>query len=314
MQMKQQSLDYIGLIEGTDKTSLANDYLRHYERILGFFRNDPIQLLEVGVAEGASLRTWEKFFSRATIIGVDNNPACRVFAQGRVQVEIGSQADPAFLSMLAAKYDPTVIIDDGSHQSAHVFLTFAHLFPILRPGGIYILEDLYLHHGGHASSFHAQGGITPTEYMAQAAIRIASQYVEPECDAAARELVRMIDRIEFIPRAIAIHKCNQIDIRQRLDYLFGAAQQADQALNWFHLSLVLMDNGELERGEFAAQRAVTLAPDRVACWPRLADAQARRGKLSAAMETLREGIRRDPDNAALQATLADFSARLAAAG
>ena len=93
--------------------------------------------------------------------------------------------------------------------------------------------------------------------------------------------------------------------------MFEAAQQADQALTWFHLSMMLMNHGELERAEYAAQRALTLEPHRVAHWPRLADAQARRGKLAEAIETLREGIRRDPGNDSLRSTLSGLEARLA---
>jgi tetratricopeptide (TPR) repeat protein len=312
--MDRQPLDYIGLLEGTDKTSLANDYLRHYERVLDRYRDTPVELLEIGVAEGASLRTWNRFFPLGTITGVDNNPAARPHAGGRVAVEIGSQADPEFLSALAARHRPDVIIDDGSHQSAHVFLTFEHLFPCLRPGGIYIIEDVYLHHGVYVANYHAGGGVTPTEHFAAMAVRLASGHIESACTEADRSVLLAIDRIEFIPRAIIVHKRDADDLRKRLDYLFQAAQQADQSLTWFHLSMVLMNHDDLERAEHAAQRALTLAPDRVAHWPRLADAQARRGKLAEAIETLREGIRRDPGNASLQSTLTGLEARLAATG
>jgi hypothetical protein len=308
----KMSLDYIGILEGTDKTSLSADYLRHYERILGKLRIEPIQLLEIGVAEGASLRTWERFLPFATIIGVDNNKGCLRFAGDRVTVEIGSQADPKFLSALAAKYQPSVIIDDGSHQSAHVFLTFEHLFPSLLPGGIYVIEDVYLHHGVYAQNYHVQGGITPVDYLSAIAGRVTSGHVESSSDAATERLVESIERIEFIPRAIVIHKHDKGDARGRLDYLFDAAKQADQFLTWYHLSEVLINNNDLDRAEFAAQRALTLRPDRVAHWPRLAYVQAKLGKVAEAIETLREGIRRDPGNGSLQSTLAGLEARLAA--
>jgi len=305
-----QSLDHIGILEGTDKTSLANDYLRHYERVLSGFRNVPIQLLEVGIAEGASLRTWERFLPSATIIGVDIHTGCRRFAGGRIAVEIGSQADPEFLATMAAKYQPTVIIDDGSHQSAHVFLTFERLFPALRPGGVYIIEDVHLHHGICAPKYHAQGGITPTDYLAEIGRQLSTGDLDTGSADATKRLIGAIDRIEFIPRAVVIYKRDEDDIKTRLDYLFNAAQQADQPLTWFHLSRVLMDNGDLARAEFTVQRAITIAPDRVAHWPRLADVQARRGKLAEAIETLREGIRMDPANASLRSTLARLEGRL----
>src|ERR1700689_2317154 len=129
--MADQPLDTIGILEGTDKTSLGHDYLRHYQRIFADIRNDPVQLLEIGIAGGASLRTWARFFPRATIVGVDIDAACRRFAGDRITVEIGSQGDPLFLAELARKYQPDIIIDDGSHLAGDILLTFDRLFPAL---------------------------------------------------------------------------------------------------------------------------------------------------------------------------------------
>ncbi|MFO1026679.1 MAG: hypothetical protein U1E70_16025 [Acetobacteraceae bacterium] len=128
------SLDLIGVREGTDKSSLDGDYLRHYERILGHLRDKPLQVLEIGVASGASLRVWSQFFRMGTFVGIDIGESCRTFANDRVTIEIGSQADAKFLNELAKRYQPDVIIDDGSHRSADIFLTFHHLFPTLRKG------------------------------------------------------------------------------------------------------------------------------------------------------------------------------------
>ncbi len=310
--MNQHSLDYIGIMEDTDKTSVGNDYLRHYERVVSHFRDDPIVILEIGVAEGASLRTWERFFPRATIIGADNNDKCLAYAGGRIKVEIGSQGDPDFLTALGAKYSPTIIIDDGSHQSAHVFLTFEHLFGCLLPGGIYIMEDLYLHNGAHAPKFHSQGGATPSDYLSIVARGLAARYLEPDADPATRQIASSIDRIEFISGAIIVQKRATEFTQSKLDDWFEAATIADKPHIWFHLSLILMNHNDLTRGEFAAERALAISPDRVAFWPRLADAQARRGKFALAAETLREGIRRDPTNESLQSTLANIEGKLGA--
>jgi hypothetical protein len=91
-------LDELGLLEGTDKNALTNDYLRHYERAVGTLRDEPITLLEIGVERGGSLRTWLKYFTRATIVGVDIKPECTKFATDRCVVEIGSQPNAAILS------------------------------------------------------------------------------------------------------------------------------------------------------------------------------------------------------------------------
>ena len=61
-----------------------------------------------------------------------------------MKIHIGSQADPAALDeWISQVTDPIdLIIDDGSHIMEHLKTSFFHLFPKLRSGGIYVLEDL----------------------------------------------------------------------------------------------------------------------------------------------------------------------------
>src|SRR5438445_13894138 len=47
------------------------------------------------------------------------------------------------LAELASKERPLdIIIDDGSHASVHQHLTLGVLFPSLKPGGLFVIEDL----------------------------------------------------------------------------------------------------------------------------------------------------------------------------
>ena len=65
-------LDIISVIEGTDKSSAIShswDYLRHYQRLLERWRDEPINLVEIGVQGGFSLKVWQAYFTRATIVG-----------------------------------------------------------------------------------------------------------------------------------------------------------------------------------------------------------------------------------------------------
>src|SRR6266576_2946332 len=73
-EIKPTPLDWMGIAEGTDKSSLGGDYLRHYEERFGKLRDAELNLIEIGVLDGASLRMWVKFFSKAQIVGVDINP------------------------------------------------------------------------------------------------------------------------------------------------------------------------------------------------------------------------------------------------
>lgn len=132
-------LDVLGALNGTDKSSsvsFAWDYLRHYEELFGRWRHSEINVIEIGVLDGSSLRMWLQFFDLAKIIGIDIEPECRKFAQGRAVIKIGSQEDPGFLHGVAAEYPPTIVIDDGSHLAHHMIASFEALFPSLLPGGV----------------------------------------------------------------------------------------------------------------------------------------------------------------------------------
>jgi hypothetical protein len=144
-------LDVLGVLDGVDKASLRGggssswDYLRHFAPVLQQYQHQAINVLEIGVASGASLNLWLRYFSKATIIGVDIDPACASFSRERVRVEIGSQDDKEFTARVARAYPPTVVIDDGSHVGHHIICSFEVLFPLLTPGGTYIVEDLAFH-------------------------------------------------------------------------------------------------------------------------------------------------------------------------
>jgi len=133
---------------GTDKAISNSDYIKRYEHHLISLRHKPISLLEIGVGEGKSLRTWEEYFDNdnTTITGFDNDLNCfKLTFSSKVTLMFGDQGSLPSLKEIEGKYD--IIIDDGSHKVTHQILTFETLFPRLNSGGIYVVEDL------HTSSF-----------------------------------------------------------------------------------------------------------------------------------------------------------------
>jgi hypothetical protein len=114
----------------------AHDYMSFYEYMLPT-RDTEFTLAEIGIAEGASLVMWREYFPNAKICGLDIRPAA---VPGCITVQ-GDQSDPVDLLKLPSA---DVIIDDGSHlfrdQLISLYTLFRHR---LRPGGIYIIEDLH---------------------------------------------------------------------------------------------------------------------------------------------------------------------------
>jgi mycinamicin biosynthesis methyltransferase MycE-like protein len=135
---------------GSDKWGQTHWFTQHYERHFGPLRDAPLRLLEIGVggygdeqSGGGSLKMWRRFFRRATIFGLDVFDKSELNGP-RLQVLRGDQNDPAELAALAEEYGPfDIVIDDGSHINEHVLTSFRALFPYLRNGGFYVIEDLW---------------------------------------------------------------------------------------------------------------------------------------------------------------------------
>lgn len=124
-------------------------YAPHYQRHLEPFRDREIALLEIGVggyddprAGGESLRMWKAYFPQARVFGLDLYDKSAL-EEPRIRIFQGSQDDPAVIERVVAETGPLdVVIDDGSHYVPHVLRSFELLFPHVREGGVYAVEDL----------------------------------------------------------------------------------------------------------------------------------------------------------------------------
>ncbi len=120
-------------------------YLPLYDRYLTAWRNTPVRMLEIGVSRGGSLKMWRKYFGPdAVIFGIDIDPRCARLNGDAGQVRIGSQDNPKFLKQVVAEMGGVdIVLDDGSHVSAHIRASLDTLFPMLADGGLYMIEDLH---------------------------------------------------------------------------------------------------------------------------------------------------------------------------
>ena len=137
-------LDEIAFRYGTDKSSKFHDYMRYYDRHFRYFRDRPLRMLEIGVYNGASIRTWEDYFPHANLYAIDIDPTCKRHESDRTKIYIGDQSDRLFLSRVLSESGPLhIVIDDGSHIYEHQLTSFESIFPMLPSGAIYAIEDLH---------------------------------------------------------------------------------------------------------------------------------------------------------------------------
>jgi hypothetical protein len=120
-------------------------FLDAYDAHFAQYRDTDVNMLEIGVSMGGSLELWRDYFGpAANICGVDLNPDCARRFDPPNKVRIGSQDDPDFLhSVIAEIGQPDIVLDDGSHVGRHQVGSFAILFPLLKEGGLYVIEDLH---------------------------------------------------------------------------------------------------------------------------------------------------------------------------
>ena len=143
----------------TDLTKLANyhhsdkgttadskhGFTEIYDQFFSNFRNEKVNILEVGIYNGASLRMYYDYFPNAeVIIGADIQDLWQ-FQNDKIKLKVLDQSDAddleTFVEDSDIKFD--IIIDDGSHHMKDQQITFYWLSKLLKDGGMYIIEDLH---------------------------------------------------------------------------------------------------------------------------------------------------------------------------
>jgi len=127
----------------------AHGYTEVYSSLFYLWQDNPIRMLEIGVMDprfpGTSIKMWQSFFSDLKFVGMDINPDARKLEEENVSIFIGDQGDQNNLSSLIIthphEYD--IIIDDGSHKINDILTSFTMLYPRVKKGGYYIIEDLH---------------------------------------------------------------------------------------------------------------------------------------------------------------------------
>ena len=116
-------------------------YHRHFAKFVG----REVHVLEIGVYSGGSLPMWKDYFgSQCRVYGVDIQEACKSYEDESVQILIGDQSDRSFWKRVRESVPALdIVIDDGGHLPEQQIVSLEELLPHLRPGGVYLCEDVY---------------------------------------------------------------------------------------------------------------------------------------------------------------------------
>lgn len=148
------TLNKLAEVYETDKFG-THFYTKHYQTHFSPLKRKKIKLLEIGVggyddpfSGGNSLRMWKNFFKNGQIFSIDIFDKTKL-EEDRIRIFKGSQVDQDFLAKVTDEIgEIDIIIDDGSHINQHVIESFNYLFPKLKNGGIYVIEDVQTSYWG----------------------------------------------------------------------------------------------------------------------------------------------------------------------
>lgn len=178
-------------------------YHQHFNKFIG----TQVKMLEIGVYKGGSLQMWRDYFGiKASIIGIDIDENCKQYEDNQIHICIGSQNDTLFLQKVSEDYGPfDIVLDDGSHFMEHQIATFETLFPLLKPGGIYLCEDT---HTSYWSFFHGalQDENTFIEYSKRLVDEINGQHVKKEYEDFRSKFWGILKGIHFYDSMVVAEK------------------------------------------------------------------------------------------------------------
>lgn len=131
----------------TDK--VTHGFTEFYPRHMYKLRHRPVKLLEVGLLHGSSLDLWDNYFDSADIHILE-------FNQEYIDIQKEKSPHVNFTNLnmddkkAIKKYVETqelgtfdIVIDDGGHTMLQQMNALVYLLPLLKPGGIFVMEDVH---------------------------------------------------------------------------------------------------------------------------------------------------------------------------
>jgi len=191
-------------------------YLPVYQDLFIKYVSKQVRMLEIGVQHGGSYRLWSNFFGPDLLAwtGVDIEAKClhlnEMVESSKGKVFHGSQCDPSFLKGVEVERGPfDIVIDDGSHCVDHIISSFESLAKQIKPGGLYVIEDV---HASYWSGFRGSGPkLNIVSYFQGLLHSLNSQALRHQRrspDIQPEEMVKPpapICKIEFLPSMIICH-------------------------------------------------------------------------------------------------------------
>ena len=153
---EKKSFTQLLIESGSDKYD-RHHYERYYETWLEPFRcKENLSILEIGAQKGRSLHLWESYFEKPSMImglAYNANPEGFEGDEG-VKIVEGDQSKNETMDYLNSAGPWDIVIDDGSHVPQHMIFSLFSLWRSVKPGGLYIIEDLETNYWKHGAEIY----------------------------------------------------------------------------------------------------------------------------------------------------------------
>ena len=128
---------------GSDK--FEHGFCPFYERFFGPVREEVKAVLEIGIADGASIRMWLDYFPNALVYGLDNgmygNRDRWPLEEPRFEAFLGDQSNKEHMRRVIGNGPYDIAIDDGSHTMFDQICFIKGLLPVTKR--FLVVEDLH---------------------------------------------------------------------------------------------------------------------------------------------------------------------------
>lgn len=137
-------------LKGDHGVNCRHGYTEFYDSYFAKFKETRPVILEIGVAEGGSVRMLNDYYhGNCEIYCIDIQEKWSKIEElgDNIHFILGDQSNAEFLKNFTYFLNTNnimfdFIIDDGSHVVDHMMLSYNYLYSYVKPTGFYIIEDI----------------------------------------------------------------------------------------------------------------------------------------------------------------------------
>lgn len=154
------TLSEIAANTGTDKGMCCHWYTLIYDQLFDHLRDGPVNFMEHGLLSGQSAEMWSGYFRhpQVRLHFVDINDYGYRPTDPRIHICFGNAGASQDMFCPNGAYTVSgpldVIVDDAGHIATQQMDAFDIGWPMVKPGGMYIIEDCHSVHSPQLSNTH----------------------------------------------------------------------------------------------------------------------------------------------------------------